>query len=262
VSAEELWREGRLSDAIDAQLAEVKASPLDADRRYFLFGLLAFAGDLERASRQLDALGVEDEQMAAGTVPYHNLLAAEAERRRVTSSGGEPLLPDDAPETLRQRVRALHGDGGARAIVDGVVAEEPPITGTCDGDTFESISDTDEVLGPTLEVFAGGRWLLLPFGNVRKLTIREPRHLLDLLWLPAALEDREGTRADVHLPVLYPGTHEASSDEIRLGRSTEWEERDGVTRGVGQRVLFVDTGAGGEGDDRAILAIRELDLGE
>ena len=48
---------------------------------------------------------------------------------------------------------------------------------------------------------------------------------------------------------------------VYAGGTQEWEDRGGVSRAVGQRVLFVDTGSGGESDDRAILAIRELELG-
>ena len=261
MSAQELWQEGKLDAAIKAQIAEVKAGPMDADRRYFLFALLAFSGDLERASRQLDALGLEDQQLAAGTVPYHNLLAAEVDRRRALAGETEPLLPKDAPDTLRGRVEVLRGADGARAKLDEIEAAEAAVAGTCDGASFSSISDTDDALGPTLELFAGGRWLLLPFSHVRRLTVREPRHALDLVWAPVQLEDKDDTRADVHVPVLYAGTYEQEDDGLRLGRSTTWDDRGGVTRAFGQRILFTDTGSGEDSDDRALLSVRELVLG-
>ncbi|MEZ5065015.1 MAG: type VI secretion system accessory protein TagJ [bacterium] len=262
MTAQDFWREGRLAEAIEAQIGEVKANPLDVDRRYFLFALFAFSGNLERAAKQLDALGTSDQKLAAGTIPYHNLLAAEADRRRVLAGEADALIPDDAPESLRRRARAFRGDRWTRAELEAIEALETATSGTCDGDEFRQIHDTDEALGPTVEMFAGGRWLLLPFGKIRSLSIREPRHVLDLLWVPASLEDRDGVHADVHLPVLYPASASADDDGLRLGRGTEWVERDGVTRGVGQRVWCVDAGAGDADDDRALLAIRELELAD
>ena len=59
MTAQEHFAAGRLSAAIDAQLQEVKAAPLDAGRRTFLFELLAFAGELDRADQQLAVLAQE-----------------------------------------------------------------------------------------------------------------------------------------------------------------------------------------------------------
>jgi len=56
MNATDLFKAGRLQAAIDAQIQEVKAKPADHGRRLFLFELCAFAGDLERARRQIDAL--------------------------------------------------------------------------------------------------------------------------------------------------------------------------------------------------------------
>ena len=50
------FQAGRLSEAVTAALAEVKARPGDTARRLFLAELLCFAGELERADRQLDVV--------------------------------------------------------------------------------------------------------------------------------------------------------------------------------------------------------------
>ncbi len=50
MNATELYRAGKLQEAITAQVAEVKANPTDQGKRLFLFELLVFAGDLDRAS--------------------------------------------------------------------------------------------------------------------------------------------------------------------------------------------------------------------
>jgi len=262
MTAQELWKSGRLAEAVEAQTSEVRTHPSDPEGRYFLFALLCFAGDLERASRQLDALGVGDERLQGSARIYRNLLASEADRRRAFAGEGRPTIPEDAPDSLRRRVDALaasRGDDGARVagLLEEAVRAELPVAGRADGAAFERLCDTDELLGPTLEVFAGGRFVIVPFSRLRRLEISEPRHVLDLLWAPARLLDAEGTDASVHLPVLYEGTHAAEADGIRLGRGTEWYEAGPAVRGRGQKVLTL-TGSGLAEEDRSILSIREL----
>jgi type VI secretion system protein ImpE len=261
MTAQDLFREGRLSEAVDAQNAEVRSHPGDADRRYLLFALLAFTGDLDRASRQLDAIGVGDERLQGAAGIYRNLLSSEAERRRVFRGESRPVVPPDPPSWLTRRVGALAGAADDVAgMLQSAPASEPSASGLVDGRTFDSITDTDELLGPTLEIFAGGRYVLLPFVSLRALTIPPPSHVLDLLWTPAHVEDTTGTEADVHLPVLYPGSTEHREDRIRLGRTTEWFEAGAAVRGLGQKVLSFGDGEGGA-DDVALLAIRELRIG-
>ncbi|MGA9389246.1 MAG: virulence protein SciE type, partial [Candidatus Sulfotelmatobacter sp.] len=57
MNGQELYRAGHLNDAIKAVSAEVRDNPTDARRRVFLFELLCFAGEYERADKQLEVLG-------------------------------------------------------------------------------------------------------------------------------------------------------------------------------------------------------------
>jgi type VI secretion system protein ImpE len=49
IIANDLFREGRLEAAIAQQTEEVKNKPADVTARIFLFELLCFAGNYERA---------------------------------------------------------------------------------------------------------------------------------------------------------------------------------------------------------------------
>jgi type VI secretion system protein ImpE len=105
-----------------------------------------------------------------------------------------------------------------------------------------------------LEVFAGGHYLWLPLERVRTLEVRAPKHQLELLWLPAELEDVSGDTATVHLPALYHGSAGADDARLRAGALTEWREQEGlVVRGLGQKVLLARHG----GEEREV-ALREL----
>ena len=56
MTPQELYRNGRLREAITALGEELRKSPLDVKRRTFLFELLCFAGEYGRAEKQLTVL--------------------------------------------------------------------------------------------------------------------------------------------------------------------------------------------------------------
>jgi type VI secretion system protein ImpE len=263
MTAEELFREGRLDDAIQAQVQVVKKSPADQDARFLLFALLCFAGDLERAERHLDALSTQDQVLQRGSLLYRSLLSSETERRKVFEHGARPVLPPDPPANVEPRLRALAhlraGDPAAAGkCIDEAVAATSAIAGSLGGEPFDQIRDYDDLLGSVLEVFAGGRYLWLPFENIRSLEIAEPATALDTLWAPASLRDKGGEEARVHLPVLYPGSHAHAEGALRLGRQSAWEERGELYVGAGQKVLL--TARGEETAEHALLSVRSLEL--
>ncbi len=271
MTGQEFWKAGRLDDAIEAQTAQVKTHPSDPESRYLLFAFLCFAGNLERADKQLDALGVQDTKLEAGSMIYRNLLASEAERRRVWRDGASPLMPPDAPSWMQTRLEAIRasaaGDAGAaESAIAAARAGERTMSGKADGRRFEAILDIDDFLEPVLEAFAGGRYLWIPFERIRSLELTEPKHLLDLLWATAKLTDADGTIADVHLPALYVDSPQGPSDALRLGRATDWPDAPGGCRGRGQKVLFLAAPQGKpdpEPDDAevSLLSLRSLEIG-
>jgi hypothetical protein len=59
-TARELFDAGKLNNAIEALGAELRERPTDLHRRTFLFELLCFAGNWDRADKQLDVLAGDD----------------------------------------------------------------------------------------------------------------------------------------------------------------------------------------------------------
>jgi type VI secretion system protein ImpE len=225
--------------------------------------LLAFAGELDRAAAQLDALLAQEPGFGASCALYRGLLQAEAERRAVHGREGRPLLPPQAPAHVEQRLAALEalrsGDAdGARRALGRAEAAGPALEGKLDGEAFRSVTDDDELLGSVLEVFAAGRYLWLPFEHVRRLELTAPAQLVDLLWPSAVLEDATGREAHVHLPALYVGSAEAEDDHARVGALTQWTLQAGLCRGLGQRTLRVE--GAGEAREVGLLAVRRLEL--
>ena len=81
MTASELFQAGQLQAAIDAQIQKVKAKPADQAARLFLFELLLFSGDLDRARKQLDVLNYDKPEATAAVESYRNALASEQTRR-------------------------------------------------------------------------------------------------------------------------------------------------------------------------------------
>ena len=77
----ELYRAGRLTDAIKALSAELRDNPTDAKRRTFLFELLCFAGEYDRADKQLEVLGQAGPTSEMGVLLYRSALYAERQRQ-------------------------------------------------------------------------------------------------------------------------------------------------------------------------------------
>jgi type VI secretion system protein ImpE len=263
MSAHERFKAGELADAIAVQNELVKQRPTDPDTRFELFVFLCFAGDLERAEKQLDVLGTRDEKLSRGGVVFRNLLASELERRRVHEGRARPVLPPNSPAYVEQRHDALQrlssGDvSGASACIERAIAETAAVSGRIDGEPFDGLCDYDDVLGSVIEVFAGGRYLWLALEHVRVLELAEPKTALDTLWVPAHLEDATGETAQVHVPALYAGTHAHPDPRVRLGRETAWEERGSLLQGRGQRVWV--SASGESVREHAVLSVRRIEL--
>jgi type VI secretion system protein ImpE len=86
----ELYQSGDLTAAIAAAGDEVKRKPGDFAGRYLLCELLCFAGQLERADKQLDLMIEQDPQAALGLALFRQLIRAEQARQQFFDEGRLP----------------------------------------------------------------------------------------------------------------------------------------------------------------------------
>lgn len=223
-----LYRAGQLQPAIDALGGELKKQPLDARRRTFLFELLCFAGDYDRAAKQLDVLADASAEASAGAMLYRSALHAERTRQEMFTRNELPL-------------------GSAHAAVPGEL----------NGGDFTELTDADPRIGAHLEVFIAGSYTWVPLAYVEAVETQAPKRLRDLLWLPATLHTTADFRlqelGEVLIPVLSPLSWKHTDDAVRLGRTTVWEadEKYGEIP-LGQKLLRC-----GE-DETPILEMRNL----
>jgi type VI secretion system protein ImpE len=264
MSARDHFAAGRLKAAIDAQLQEVKSAPLDSGRRTFLFELLAFAGQWERAGQQLAVLAQETSEKGWGASVYQNLLAAEETRRKVFAGQARPEVFLDPPVFLAERLLALEQltRGTSEAAAAGLEklqksdTEAPLVSGTLNDKPVEGLRDADDLLAPILEVMILRDYVWVPWSQVRELEVETPKHPRDLLWTPASIVLADGEQRRAYLPALYPGTSAAERDELKLGRLTDWlaPDGDGPVRGVGQHLLVAGDADFGLLDVRTFIA--------
>jgi len=218
-----------LDAAIETLGAELRDNPTDAQRRVFLFELLALAGQYDRAEKQLDVIARGGEKAEMGTMLYRSAIEAERVREHMFASGDYPSA-----------------------------AAPGPVAGTRDGQSFLEIEDGDPRLGARLEVIAGGRYLWIPFAHVASVRIEAPTRLRDVRWLSARIATNASVRdlelGEVLLPALTAGAQRHTDPEIRLGKATDWEElpNDGGFAPVGQKVWRID------GEYVPLLQIRDL----
>ncbi len=247
MTAGELFQAGRLLEATDAQVAKVKANPTDNSARFFLFELFLFAGELDRARKQLEVLRYDDPRHTAAVDQYRFALEAESHRRAVFTGTEQPKGMTTAPDHVRQRLEALpylaRGENEmARKKLDEANALVPSINGTLNGKEFSGLFDADERFATVLEVFGtGGAYLWVPLEQIESITLNPPQHPRDVILRPAHIVTSDGTEGDVLLPGLYPGTYQAKDEATKLGRTTEWEQNAGtITCGVGGKMFLVN----------------------
>ena len=105
-------------------------NPSDKQRRTFLFELLCFAGNFDRAEKQLDILSQESPDALTGTLLYRAALAAERTRHELfekkeyprTESAGEPGGVCNGPLTRRTGRPAEEGGGPCGSNSSGGVS--------------------------------------------------------------------------------------------------------------------------------------------
>lgn len=261
MDSHEHFQAGRLDQAIEAALHDVKQHPTELPRRSFLCELLCYTADLERADKQLDVLSTQDPELAVGVALFRQLIRAEQARRQFFAEGrlpefvGLPTEPQKLSLQASIEIREGHVETAAK-LLDEAEQARPHPRGTCDGQAFDDFRDLDDLLNSSLEVLtSNGKYFWIPAERVERIEFRTPRFPRDLLWVPVHMVVRDGPDGEVYLPTLYVGSHAEQDDALRLGRATDWRGGEGEpVRGFGQRTLLVGEEA------RPVLELKEIEF--
>lgn len=216
MTATELFQFGKLQEAIEALGEEVRNAPLDARRRTFLFELLCFAGQYDRADKHLSILADSSQAAGMGALLYRSALHADRERQQMFVDRKFPM----AHKVPSRGIKRAGEFGG----------------------TF---GDADPRIGGALELFVAGSYTWVALEQIARIEIPKPKRLRDLLWTPAIVTTTPEYRAmelgEVLVPAISPLSWQNQDDDVRLGRATAWIEDE--TYGdvpVGQKLFVLD----------------------
>jgi len=264
MTPQQLFAEGRLAEAVARQVAAVADRPDDPAARLFLVELLAFAGRPRDAADHLREIRSDDPGWPASARSFRRLLRAEWRR---SVAGRRPVvLPGPVPRHAKYRwraVRALRGGGfrepdPAEAVrwVDRADAVTPEVGGFLDGQPFDGLRDADDRFASVLEAVVGGDYVWFPWEAVRRVRLAPANYALDRLLRPAEVRLRDGTEYPAHLPLVYPGSHEADG-VFAVGLDADRVCPDGgPVRCVGGKLLL----AGDEADEVPLAECRMIEL--
>lgn len=244
-TAQEFYNAGRLQAAIDAQSELVRSNPTDLKKRMFLFEMLAFAGQWERASKQLAMMDTPDQSVVLTITNYRFCLEGEDHRRKVFQENKLPNFFVEPPGWVYHRLEAI------KLLNAGQAAAAKTLLEQCDSELTlpklswnngapQPIRDCDDLFGPVLEVISKGGYFWLPLEQLDGITANAPKAPRDLNWFPAKISVKNGPAGDAYLPALYPQSYLSDRDTIRLGRETDWSSAEASpVRGQGLRMLLV-----------------------
>lgn len=262
--AKALLDEGNLTAAIEAATREVKTRSADAAARTFLFELLLFAGEWERALKQLAAVAGQNAGSELGAQVYRNNIEAMRERERLWTKSHAPHFLSEPPTDVDRHLAAIKELNAGRAaeaqkLLDTAAHERTPLAGRIDGRDFADWRDADDLLAPVLELIISDKYTWLPFAQIKRIEFAPPRQLRDLVWCPVRIETRQGTIGEMFVPALYEGSNRHPDDLVKLGRLTDWlsvGEGDAATaaRAVGLRLFMADD------EEKSIFEVRRVEF--
>lgn len=260
MDADDLLRAGDLDGARKALVERVKRAPDDQPARMFLFQLFCVLGEWDKALAQLKALTQLSPEAQMLAVAYNTAIKAEREREEAFDGRSPPALLVGGEAWAGDLATALGAaiqgrDDDARAARERAFEAAPDTPGHFNDQAFDWIADADPRFGPTFEAFVHGRWGLVPFEAVSKITSDGPADLRDLVWLPVEIEFKTGQSVGALLPARYPGTARETDANLLLARGTDWRDAPLGAQGVGQKLWTL-----GEDEDIGVLALRRLVL--
>ncbi|MSR54805.1 MAG: hypothetical protein EXS09_16180 [Gemmataceae bacterium] len=235
----ELFQSARLAEAILMQEQIIAARGDDPVERLLLCDFLAYAGENKVVRLQLEQLVNAPEVLQSYLGEWRKLLAADDARH----CGVQPDFLFEPAAHIRNRLQArMQLAGGLiEEAVDSLDAADESaawVAGHVDGREFDGWRDSDDLLGPVLEVLHSDRYVWVPVEQVLKLRLEDADSLRDQLYRPATLWLVDGSRWEVFMPALYVGSAEHPEEGIRTGAGVDWIELHGVMRGVGERTFL------------------------
>ncbi|WP_031432408.1 type VI secretion system accessory protein TagJ [Methylomarinum vadi] len=257
MTAEESLKQGDIDTALLALQEQVRKQPANVELRVFLFQLLAVMGQWDRALTQLNVAGDMDDSTLAMVTMYRQVITCERLREQVFMGNKEPVVFGKPKEWVALLLQALkltaQGEYAKSQQLRTQAFDEAEVTsGIIDEKSFAWIADSDPRLGPVMEAIIDGRYLWVPFENLKSIVVDEPVDLRDVIWLPAHFTWQNGGENYGLIPARYPFSYQYES-LLALSRKTEWQDcGEDLFLGIGQKIWVTDV------DEYPLMDVRSI----
>ncbi len=264
------FRNGNLETALANAKEYVRDNPECEQGRSLLLQLYLFAGEFDKASRQLDVLELNHQADPASFINLKliaEMINAAITRREFFRQVTElPLMfEEDKPwlEPAYQLLSAFQTGaleaGQVEQLLDQARQEFNFSCLTQDDPEAGLLIEPDDMTAPLLEVFtpkSGYSWLA--WHNISSVEFFPYEKPIDLMFRRALIkrvgDDPSASPMPVYIPVVYAQTP-LTDTNASMGRVTDWvaSEATGLVQGIGQKCLLV-------GDELVpLLQIRSLE---
>ena len=245
----EQFNAGNLQQAIADSNQTVADNPRDLKPRVVLAQLVCFNGDWERAGKVVQQLKTLDS--AHEQAPLVNFLdamiSAEIRRKEVWQKGALPEFVEPPSEVESKLLWAWNCRRSGELqqyeeSIQFVLENAPACSLSRQGTTLDGLRDLDDMTATIFEAHSiHGDHYWLPMGFVEKLDVAPPTRPIDFLWNSARLKLRNGQEARMYFPGTYFHTFESDSDDLKLGRTSEWKtDESGKEIGMGRKIFVAD----------------------
>lgn len=245
----EHFNAGNLQRAIDESNQLVANNPRDLKPRIVLAQLICFTGNWDRAAKVVEQLKTLDSSQEQ--TPLVNFLgamiAAEVQRSQVWLEGALPEFVESPSEVESKLLWAWNCRRSGeieqyQEAMQYVMDNAPTCTLQRESKKLAGFRDLDDMTATILEAHSiHGAHYWLPIASVEKLDVAQPTRPIDFLWNSVRLTLRNGQEARMYIPGTYFHTFSQDSDELKLGRTSEWvTDESGAEIALGRKVFVAD----------------------
>lgn len=236
-----LLSQDRLSEAVDLATAKVRASAQDLSARLVLIDLYCLQEQFEKADNQAETAGRLHPTEGVGLALLRGRIRGMHARAKWFADGALPSFPGGPTPcdeiALKLGLEAKAGRDAA-GLLEELEAARGEVSVSWNGSPAGDFRDLDDRLPHAIEALTdGGAYLWVDLSKIRSIEFEPQKRPLDLAYRQASLELLDGSTAEVLVPAIYPGS--TASDGLKLGRSTDWVEENGIVTGRGQRSFLV-----------------------
>lgn len=231
-----------INTEIHKMVAHIKKMPMDFNARLFLVQLYCLDADWDKALSITESFLKLQPNNDVVVLLKHNIIN-EIERNKVFCGTKTPQAYHNSPFNplqllmLQSYLNNRHDE--LLPYFDKLIQDlefDASIITYNDCIHKDVWVDSDFRLVSVLEVFMQDQYFWLPLNAISSISFWENEILTDILWRRAEIKLKNNENLAVFIPARYPTTNQ-TSDNIKLNRTTEWQDVQGLSMASGQKML-------------------------